>query len=63
MSRRRTGRSRGRPVTADDFRVIVVPRRKPDLRKLGGALVALTLHHAQLADAKPKSTEAQDGSA
>ena len=64
MSKRRTDRGRGRPVTANDFRLIVVPRHKPDLRRLGGALVALALHHPQHeGDRATTSTEARDGSA
>ena len=64
MSKQRTNRGRGRPVTANGFRLIVVPRHKPDLRRLGGALVALALHHSQH-DGGPETTntEARDESA
>ena len=51
-------------MTANDFRLIVVPRRKPDLRRLGGALVALALHHPQTeGNRETKNTEARDESA
>lgn len=64
MSRRRTGNRRGRPTTSNDFHLIVVPRTTTDLRKLGGALVALSLHRARTHDDQDDATKEQnDGSA
>ena len=64
MSRRRTGNRRGRPTTSNDFHLIVVPRTTTDLRKLGGALVALSLHRARIHDNQNTATmESNDGSA
>ncbi len=64
MGRRRTGNRRGRPVTANTFHLIVVPRTTTDLRKLGAALVALSLHRARIDDDQDTATkEPDDGSA
>ena len=64
MSRRRTNRSRGRPTTSNDFQLVVVPRREPDLRMFGGALVALSLHRARVEKSNDSpSKETHDGSA
>ena len=64
MGRRRTGNRRGRPTTSNDFHLIVVPRMTTDLRKLGGALVALSLHRARIHDNQDTAAvESNDGSA
>ena len=64
MGRRRTGNRRGRPTTSNDFHLIVVPRKTTDLRKLGGALVALSLHRARAqGDQGIAAKELSDGSA
>ena len=64
MVRRRTGNRRGRPTASNDFHLIVVPRTTTDLRKLGGALVALSLHWARIHDDQNTATmEQNDGSA
>lgn len=64
MVRRRTGNRRGRPTTANDFHLVVVPHKTIDLRKLGGALVALSLHQARAHDDQGTAAkELSDGSA
>lgn len=64
MGRRRTGSRRGRPTTSNDFHLIVVPRKTTDLRKLGGALVALSLHRARIHDDQNTAAKGlNDGSA
>ena len=64
MGRPRTGNRRGRPTISDDFHLLVVPRATKDLRKLGGALVALSLHRARAQDDQGTAAkESSDGSA
>ncbi len=64
MGRPRTGNRRGRPTISNDFHLVVVPRATTDLRKLGGALVALSLHRARAQDDQGTAAkELSDGSA
>ena len=64
MSRPRTGNRRGRPTIATNFHLVIVPRKSIDLRKLGGALVALSLHRDRTHDDQGAATkELSDGSA
>ena len=63
MSRRRTGNPRGRPTISNDFHLVAVPRRTTDLRRLGAALVALSLHRTGDHDEEATAKERIDGSA
>jgi hypothetical protein len=49
----------GRPASSRDFRTVAVPNDKPDLRKLGRALLALATHLAN----KDEVTEGSDDDA
>ena len=48
MSRKRTGRNRGRPSRSMHFTVRPIPRATPDPRKLGRAFLALAIHNQNL---------------
>lgn len=48
MSRKRTGRNRGRPARSMHFTVRPIPRATPDPRKLGRAFLALAIHNGVL---------------
>lgn len=48
MSRKRTGRSRGRPARSMHFTLRPIPRAAPDPRKLGRAFLALAIHKGNL---------------
>lgn len=63
MGRRRTGNPRGRPTISNDFHLVVVPRRTTDLRRLGAALVALSLHRTGSHEQEATAKERNDGSA
>ena len=64
MGRRPTGNRRGRPTIATNFHLVTVPRKSIDLRKLGGALVALSLHRDRTHDDPDTAVkELSDGSA
>ena len=64
MGRRPTGNRRGRPTIATNFHLVTVPRKSIDLRKLGGALVALSFHRARVHDDQGTATkESRNGSA
>ena len=63
MGRRRTGNPRGRPTISNDFHLVVVPRKTTDLRRLGAALVALSLHRPADHDQEAALKGTNDGSA
>lgn len=63
MGRRRTGNPRGRPTISNAFHLVVVPRRTTDLRRLGAALVALSLHRTSDRDQEATAKGRNDGSA
>lgn len=48
MSRKRTGRNRGRPARSMHFTLRPIPRATPDPRKLGRAFLALAIHNGNL---------------
>ena len=64
MGKKRTGNRRGRPTIANDFHLVIVPRKATDLRRLGGALVALSLLRARDHDVRGTAAkDVTDGSA
>ena len=48
MSRKRTGRNRGRPTRSTHFTLRPIQRATPDPRKLGRAFLALAIHNGDL---------------
>ena len=60
MGRRRTDNRRGRPTTSNDFHLVMVPLKTTDLRKLGGALVALSLYRVRIHDDQHTATKEQN---
>jgi len=48
MSRKRSGRNRGRPARSMHFTLRPIPRATPDPRKLGRAFLALAIHSGNL---------------
>lgn len=47
-------RGRGRPRSSTKFRLVAVPHAKPELRKIGQALLALAIHQQEQSDANGK---------
>ena len=54
-------RGRGRPRTSTQVRIVPVPHKQPDVRKLGRALLALALHQAELEAAAQRDTKRDGG--
>lgn len=48
MSRKRTGRNRGRPARSMHFTLRPIPRATPDPRKLGRAFLALAIRNGNM---------------